>query len=189
MARPSQAELSSLRATAPPPPLIKREPVNYSRELADVVCERVSGGESLEQLTMQPGMPSKSSVMRWLNNDVDGFAARYSRAREGLCEHWAEQIVTIADDQTLEPNARRIMIEARLRILAKLAPRRYGDKVQISGDPDNPIQVVHRQVAIEDLSVVELEAIELLQLARLNATNLVETGAGWGQDDEDPQKA
>jgi hypothetical protein len=44
--------------------------------------------------------------------------------------------------------------------MSKLAPRRYGDKVQIGGDPESPLQVMHREVSMTDLSDAQLDALD-----------------------------
>lgn len=36
---------------------------------------------------------------------------------------------------------RRPQVETRLKLLAKWDPRRYGDKIQVGGDPSNPAPV------------------------------------------------
>jgi hypothetical protein len=33
-------------------------------------------------------------------------------------------------------------------LMSKFAPRRYGDKMQIAGDPDSPLQIMHRAVSL-----------------------------------------
>ena len=38
-------------------------------------------------------------------------------------------------------NARKLQVETRLKLLAKFNPKKYGDKVQVGGDPDNPTKI------------------------------------------------
>lgn len=40
----------------------------YSDELADAICDRISEGESLRAICAEGGMPSKGTVMRWLDD-------------------------------------------------------------------------------------------------------------------------
>jgi hypothetical protein len=79
-----------------------------------------------------------------------------------LVERWADEIIEIADDETIEPNSRRLRVDTRKWLMSKLAPHRYGDKLVHSGDPENPIQVMHRRVGIADLEPHELAAIAQL---------------------------
>lgn len=139
----------------------------YTRELSDEICWRLASGESLKQICKDPLMPGETTVRFWAIEDRDGFAARYAQAREGLMERWAEEIVVIADDQTAEPNDRRVRVDTRKWLMSKLAYRRYGDKLVHSGDAESPIVVMHQAARIGDLSPVELEALDLFTRARL----------------------
>ena len=77
-----------------------------------------------------------------------------------LLEYWTDEIVSIADDEESDPRSRQIRTGVRQWLMSKLAPRRYGDKVQISGDPASPLQVMHREVSLETLSDTQLDALE-----------------------------
>ena len=92
--------------------------------------------------------------------DVDGFSDRYRAARQLLLEYWADQIVDIADDEESDPRSRQIRTGVRQWLMAKLAPRRYGDKVQIGGDPESPLQVMHSQVSLSELTDAQLDALQ-----------------------------
>jgi hypothetical protein len=133
---------------------------NYSREIADTICTRMSEGESLRAICRDPGMPSEGTVRGWAVRDVDDFGERYRAARQLLLEYWADQILDIADDEESDPRSRQIRTGVRQWLMSKLAPRRYGDKVQIGGDPDSPLQVMHRQVSLSELTDVQLNALE-----------------------------
>src|SRR5262245_51761229 len=109
-------------------------------------------GQSLRAVCREPGMPSEGTVRGWAVRDHDGFGERYRAARQLLMEAWADQIVDIADDDALDPRDRQVRVEVRKWLMSKLAARRYGDKLQLSGDPEHPIQHLHRQVVLDDLT-------------------------------------
>ena len=44
--------------------------------------------------------------------------------------------------------------------MSKLLPKRYGDRLLVAGDAENPLQVLHRQVSVEHLSNEQLEALD-----------------------------
>lgn len=126
----------------------------YTRELADEICERISCGETLRQVCRLKGM-GDSTVRRWVLNDIDGFSARYAHARELCIESWADEIVEIGDNASNDWMARegkdgedlgwtangdhisrsRLRVDSRKWLLSKLRPDRYGDKLQVGGDP------------------------------------------------------
>ncbi len=96
----------------------------------DKVCKRIAEGMSLMQVTKAGDVPSYTTIGRWLLEDGGGgMRAKYALAREAQAEHHADEIVTIADDQNIDPNSRRIMVDARKWIASKLKPRVYGDKI------------------------------------------------------------
>jgi hypothetical protein len=133
---------------------------NYTREISDTICARMSEGKSVRAICRDLGMPSEGTVRGWAIRDVDGFGDRYRAARQMLLEYWADQIVDIADDGELDPRDRQIRTGVRQWLMSKLAPRRYGDKVQIGGDPESPLQVIHRQVSLSELTDAQLDALD-----------------------------
>jgi hypothetical protein len=132
---------------------------NYSREIADMVCDQMSNGASLRAVCNAPGMPSEGTVRGWAVRNVDGFGERYRAARLLLMDYWADEIVDIADDAELDPRDRQIRTSVRQWIMSKVS-RHYSDKVQISGDPESPLQVMHRQVSVSELTDAQLDALD-----------------------------
>jgi hypothetical protein len=118
----------------------------------------MSEGESLRAICLYRGMPSEGTARGWAVRDVDGFGERYRAARQMLLEYWSDEIVSISDDEESDPRSRQIRTGVRQWLMSKLAPRRYGDKVQIAGDPESPLQVMHSQVSLSELTDAQLEA-------------------------------
>ena len=119
----------------------------YTRELTDMICQRLADGESLREICREDNMPSESAVRGWVVQDVDGLHARYARAREAQMDRWAEEIIEIGDDATNDwmtrrdgsksvdqevVNRARLRIDARKWLMSKLAPKTYGEKVEIA---------------------------------------------------------
>ena len=125
-------------------------PSIYSDELAATICERMVEGESLRSICDDADMPDKATVLRWLGDDSHaGFRDQYARAREMQAESLFEEIITIADnsadDVTQDDKGRlivnhEVVARARLRVdtrkwaMSKMAPKKYGDKVQHEGE-------------------------------------------------------
>ena len=132
---------------------------NYTRYLADIVCDRMTEGESLRAICRDVGMPSEGAVRGWAVRDVDGFGDRYRAARLLLMDFWADQIVDIADDGELDPRDRQIRTGVRQWIMSKVS-RSYGERLVHSGDPESPVRIVHQQLALTDLNEDQLEALD-----------------------------
>jgi hypothetical protein len=91
---------------------------------------RLANGESMASIGRDPKMPGATTLYDWIDADETGKRAEsYARARERQADFGADEIREIADNQDLDPNSRRIMVDARKWIAAKLKPRVYGDKI------------------------------------------------------------
>ncbi len=53
---------------------------------------------------------------------------------EQRTEFQAQEILTIADDPTIEPNDKRIRVDTRKWIMARMKPKRYGDHLDVRHD-------------------------------------------------------
>lgn len=149
-------------------------PSGYSDDLADVICARLveNGGRSLRSVCADDDMPSLSTAMRWLS-ESEHFQQQYARATDVRAEIMAEDTLEIADDARndyiekarengelfivadQEHIARsRLRIDTRKWLLSKMAPKKYGDKVQaeVSGPGGAPVEmkVVVELVRAED---------------------------------------
>ena len=120
-------------------------PTKYIDSLADEICDRLSNGESLVAICKAPNMPNPSTVYRWLNAN-DSFCDMYARAREEQAETLADEIIAISDSCD-DAQLGRLRVDARKWVAAKLKPRKYGDKVDLSSSdgtmsPPTVIEIV-----------------------------------------------
>lgn len=128
-------------------------PSTYSAELAAEILQRLAKGETLKAICREDKFPSDVSVRRWALDDVEGFAAQYAAARDLGLDAMADELLEIADnpqegevstDQEWGTSVKRgdmlehrkLRYDARKWYLSKLAPKRYGDRldVAVSGD-------------------------------------------------------
>lgn len=124
-------------------------PSLHSKALADRICKRLAAGESLRSICRDDKMPSEATVRRWALEDMRGFSAQYTQARDLGLDTIADEILDIADtpvvgirtkttkdgEETVEGDMiehRRLQVDARKWYLSKLAPKRYGDKQDIN---------------------------------------------------------
>jgi hypothetical protein len=114
-------------------------PSLFSDDLADEICIRILEGESLRRICSEDRMPSRSTVLNWLDERED-FCAKYARARE-LQADYMDDLILEAAEETDEDNAaaQRVRIAAYQWRAAKLKPKKYGDRQLIGNDPDNPM--------------------------------------------------
>jgi type III secretion system FlhB-like substrate exporter len=97
--------------------------------MVEEIMTRVASGHSLRKIASDPEMPCTAAMLKWLEKDAE-FAGLYARAKESAADLMAEEICEIADDLTEDANSRRVRVDARKWIAAKLKPRSYGDRVE-----------------------------------------------------------
>jgi hypothetical protein len=107
---------------------------------AQIVLDGMVSGLSMRQSCIKAGIGA-STWIDWVTADRE-LNERYARAREGLLDAMVDQILTLADSPvpTLENGAtdpgmvrqRQLQIDARRWILSKLAPNKYGDRLDVS---------------------------------------------------------
>lgn len=131
-------------------------PSSFTQETADLICDRLAQGESLRMVCADEGMPNRSTVLRWLE-DFEAFRGQYARAREAQADHMADEILSIADDglndtyRDDDGNVRtdtdviarsKLRVDARKWLAAKMAPKKYGEKVtqEVTGADGGPVE-------------------------------------------------
>jgi transposase-like protein len=140
----------------------------YTPEFAEKVCERMAEGASLREVCRDNGM-AESSVRQWVRDDRDGFAARYQVARTLQVESWSDQIIEIGNREDLDPQDKRVRCDNLKWLMSKLLPKRYGDRLLVAGDAENPLQVLHAQASLDNLPSETLEALERFTLSIVEA--------------------
>ncbi len=135
-----------------PHPSLMGRPSVYSDDIADEVCRRLADGEALAAICRSEHIPSESTVRGWVIDDAGpGFAARYTRARDIGLDRMADELLQIANTPQMGETStdqewgtsvkrgdmiehRRLQVDARKWYLAKMAPKRYGDRVALDSD-------------------------------------------------------
>jgi hypothetical protein len=136
------------KQTKPQAPAKRGRPSLYSDEVAAEICYRLSKGESLLAICQDEHLPDESTVRMWAVDDYNGFYTKYARARDIGLEHHADLILKLADE--IRPGQRtvskatgmevieldqversKLQIDARKWYLSKIAPKKYGDKLEV----------------------------------------------------------
>lgn len=105
-------------------------PTLFTDELALEICERIANGRSLRSVCLDKDMPNVATVMRWIDKNSD-FCEQYRRACEDRETTHFEEMLTIADEvlpETAEVARAKLRIDTRKWVLARMNPKKYGDK-------------------------------------------------------------
>lgn len=124
-------------------------PIEERAIIARQVFSEMRQGLSAYKACVKVGIP-QGTFNGWLNEDAS-LAEDYARAREELHEFIAAEILAIADAPVpsnekggVDPGAiqkQRLQVDARKWLLSKLAPKKWGDKIEVSGDSENPLKI------------------------------------------------
>lgn len=108
-------------------------PTDYTKDMADNICEKIANGRSLRSICAEDGMPPMKTIYRWLEANEE-FRHQYARARDKQADYFAEEIIEIADSAEAESAAvskAKLQVDARKWAASKIAPKKYGDKQEI----------------------------------------------------------
>lgn len=123
-------------------------PSIYTPELAARICHEIANGISLRKICDRPDMPNKDTILSWCGSNKE-FSDQYARAREAQADYWADEIIDISDDSSQDEvekerpdgstymavdhehiNRSRLRVDTRKWLMARMAPKKYGDRVQ-----------------------------------------------------------
>jgi hypothetical protein len=112
----------------------------FNQEIADEICAQLSDGKSMRTICRDESMPAMSTVFKWLR-EQPAFSEQYARAKEETADALTEDMLEIADNLSEEAQSRRVRIDTRKWIASKLKPKKYGEKLELAGDPKAPIGI------------------------------------------------
>jgi hypothetical protein len=122
--------------------------------MAHKIAERLAGGESMREISADPKMPASNMIYQAMHSN-EAFRSVIARGREAQQEAEIEKTVAIADAATPETvNVAKLRIWARQWRAAKLAPKKYGEKVtqEHTGADGGPIEVAPPSLCREEIA-------------------------------------
>lgn len=127
-------------------------PTKYTQRLADEICAELALGKSLRTVCKPDAMPSVKTIFNWFRIYPD-FLQQYTRAKQESADAMADEILDIADDGSNDWMAitrkdeseawqlngehvqrSRLRIDTRKFLMAKMKPKVYGEKLDITSD-------------------------------------------------------
>lgn len=105
-------------------------------QLLNEICERLAAGELLASIVRDAHMPAWSTVYAWRDSDPD-TVERFRHAREAGEEAVALKAQRIVDGLEptdgvpSDPTRDKARADIRLKILAKMNPKRWGESTQL----------------------------------------------------------
>jgi len=109
-----------------------------SIEQVDAALLIIADGQSLRHAARELGIPVTTLYDAVYSQQPE----RYARAREAAAELDADQVKEIGESALrgeVAPDAARVAIDAVKWSAGKRHPRKFGDKITHSSDPENPM--------------------------------------------------
>lgn len=128
----------------------------FSPELVEKICDRIADGESLRKVCETKGMPHRITFLRWMSRHPEA-AKVYALAREMQADALEEDMADI-EDKTLsgkvDPVAARTVLSSKQWRAAKLAPKKYGEKLDmhVTGSVNIAQELARRRAKKADAS-------------------------------------
>jgi hypothetical protein len=185
-------ETPQITSSASLPPPSPAEPISgghedrpatgrFTPEVGDRFCQKVATSkQSLRTICAMDGMPSVTTILRWLRERPD-FREEYRIAKQEQAELMVEEILEIADDGSNDTRTdekgreivctdvlqrSKLRVDARKWLASKLLPKKYGDKVEAAGARPE----IHAGVTLTEAKRKELIARRRAALERIRNT-------------------
>lgn len=114
-------------------------------DLQAILLNRLSAGELLKDILEHPGMPNRAAIMHLRKVNPD-FAELFDMAKEMHADAVVERHFSraIGEREQVSDASERLAWEAGKWYAGKIAPKRYGDKIQneVTGADGAPLPVM-----------------------------------------------
>jgi hypothetical protein len=139
----------------------KGAPTVKTPEILEAILAGISLGKSARTMCIEVGI-SQRVLWNWLANDQE-LLRNYLRAKELCVDAYAEEIIEISDDGSrdtyLDDKGREVVnrdviaraqlrIDARKWYAARLAPKKYGDKLPVTHEAADARKTVVHSVEV-----------------------------------------
>ena len=102
-------------------------------DIQERLVAEIQTGRSLRQVCGDEGMPDIRTVTRWLVADAD-FAHKYARARMAQADVLFDRMEAVEEQVsagTMDSHAARVVLDSMRWRASKLAPKVYGDRLDV----------------------------------------------------------
>jgi len=121
--------------------MVTGRPSEYCPETANLICELLRHGQSLNWICDKSDMPDKVTVLRWVENNQE-FRNQYAQARLDQADGISDEAFDVVRTEE-NPNMINAKVNALLAIQARLSPKKYGtQRLGIGQDQDaGPLEI------------------------------------------------
>ena len=102
--------------------------------MVDALLVQIETGKSMREVCRMDGMPDHGTVIRWMRDDA-GLATKYARARMAQADVLFDRMEAVEEAVsagTMDSHAARVVLDSMRWRASKLAPKIYGDRLDVS---------------------------------------------------------
>jgi len=102
--------------------------------MVDSLLVQIEAGKSMREVCRMEGMPDHTTVIRWMRDDAS-LATRYARARMAQADVLFDRMEAVEEAVsagTMDSHAARVVLDSMRWRASKLAPKVYGDRLDVS---------------------------------------------------------
>jgi len=119
---------------------------DYTDEIADLICAEIMEGKPLIRILRDnENMPCSKTVYTWLRLN-ESFLQNYREAKESQADHFADEMIEIADNATAQDaQVAKLRIDTRRWAASKFNMKKYGDRqtIEHEGEVKNTTPVLN----------------------------------------------
>jgi hypothetical protein len=124
-----------------------------TQKQVDTVMDMLAKGEHLLDALKRAEISRPSAWYNHLASDP-ALSEMYTRVREANWQVIGDQFLALADDTSIEPNSRRIMVDARKWLLSKVLPKQYGERLTV----DSTVKHTADDMSNDELAAIAAQA-------------------------------
>lgn len=134
-------------------------------EKASLILEEIFEGMLLKD-SLKKHKVSQSTFYKFIEKNIE-YDRMYARAKTAHAHLIVEEIVPIADNETIDPARARNMIDARKWTASKILPQKYGDRIEVNLTQEASI--------VEALALARSRVLPMRDLASIEDAEIIET--------------
>ncbi len=143
---------------------VKKKTPAQAIEAYELVMLDIAESDSVRKACAKHGV-SHGSFLEWVDKGGDERKDHYARAFAESMDAQADELIDIGHQASMAESAvtvagLRLLSDNKKWLLSKRASKKYGDKIEVSGDAANPVAVAL------DVSRLSTQALTELMAAR-----------------------
>jgi len=134
-------------------------------EIQTIFLEQIQTGRSLRSVCKDEGMPNQATIMRWIMAQPE-FASKYTRARMNQADVLFDRMEEVEENVangSMDSHAARVVLDSMRWRASKLAPKVYGDRLEV--------QVSDARISISGaLAAAQLRLVDVIDVPAIECT-------------------